>query len=444
VFDWYSPAAKRRAAELEQRYGRMAPGEVAACVERELEAQAAWVDRGSINLNAASNLMNPRAERVLSSTAAGRPSLGHAGEKYETGLAHAEVVEHLAQSLAARLFGARYVEFRALSGAMANLFAYMALAKPGDAIISLSPGAGGHATHQTIGTAGLYGLRVHAAPWDPVRFDVDVEALSRLAARVAPRIILVGGSLVLRPYDLDAVAAVARGCGAALMFDAAHVGGLIAGGVYPAPLEHGADLMTMSTYKTYGGPPGGLVLTNDMAIAQRLDAVAFPGMTANFDVARVGALAVATADLLEHGAAYARATVANAQALAAALEREGFTVLGPRPERTQTHHVAVDARALGGGDAASLALEPANVLATGIGMPLDEPWPGDQPAMRLGTQEVTRVGMGPAEMERIAGWMARALLRREDPVPIGDEVRAFRAGFQEVRYVLDGDAVAAG
>lgn len=445
MYEWYASAARQRRQELEALYGAIAPGDVADVVEQLLGRQQKWVDRECINLNPASNLMNPRAERLMSSTASTRPSLGHAGEKYEMGLAYSEEVEHLASSLACRLFGASYAEIRALSGAMANLMVYMASAKPGDAMLALDPNAGGHATHQSFGAAGLYGLQVHAIPWDVERFDVDLPAFERLVRKVRPRIVLVGASLVLRPYDLPAIARIAHAAGAVVHYDAAHMAGVIAGGVYPNPLANGADVMTMSTYKMYGGPPGGLVLTNDPSIARRVDEIAYPGLTANFDVGRVAALAVATADLLAHGKAYARDCVANAQALAGALEGRGLRVVGPDRERTQTHHLLLDARAHGGGDAAARLLEPANILSSAIGLPF--PVAGtlpdaSPPGLRLGTPEVTRLGMTPREMACIAGWIGDVLVDGRDPRAVADEVRALRAGFQSVGYVADSVTVA--
>jgi len=447
MYEWYTPVARQRRDELERLYGAIVPEDVARAVERALERQEKWVDRECVNLNPASNLMNPRAERLMSSTASTRPSLGHAGEKYETGLAYSEEVEHLASSLACRLFGASYAETRALSGAMANLMVYMACAKAGDSMLALAPNVGGHATHQSFGMAGLYGLQVHAIPWDAERFDVDLPAFERLVQEVRPRIVLVGASLVLKSYDLPAIAKIAHAAGAVVQYDAAHMAGVIAGGVYPNPLANGADVMTMSTYKMYGGPPGGLVLTNDPEIAKRIDEVAYPGLTANFDVGRVAALAVATADLLAHGKAYARDCVANAQALAQALERRGVRVVGPGKERTQTHHVLVDARPYGGGDAAARRLEPANVISCAIGLPFPDAAAtpeGGPPGLRLGTPEVTRLGMGSREMERIAGWIGDVLIDGRDARSVADEVRAMRARFQIIGYVVEhGEPVAA-
>jgi len=278
-------------------------------------------------------------------------------------------------------------------------------------------------------------LAVHEIPIDPAAMTIDLDALTRRALEIRPRVLAVGASLVLFPYDLVAVRRIADAVGARILFDAAHLAGLIAGGVFPQPLDHGADVLTMSTYKTFGGPPGGLVLTNDPAIAERLDRIAYPGLTANFDMGRVAALAVAEADLMACGTAYAQRCLENAQVLAAALHSEGFAVVARDRGYTRSHHVAIDARPLGGGTGVSRRLEGVNILTTGIPLPLP-PIPGDYTGLRLGTQEVTRWGMGPAEMGRIARFMARHILHGESAATVRQEVVKMREAFRAIGYCI--------
>jgi glycine hydroxymethyltransferase len=429
-------------AALDEWYARLAgetagldPGALAAAVERWARHQEHWTDFECINLNAATNVMSPRARALMGGTLGPRPSLGYAGDKYETGLADAERIEVVAGELARTLFHAAFAEIRVLSGSMANLYAFMALARPGDPVMVIPESAAGHATHHRTGAAGLYGLQIHDVPYDPAAMNVDLEALARRAREIRPAIILVGASLVLFPYDLDAVRRIADDAGARMMFDAAHMAGMIAGGVFPSPLDHGADVLTMSTYKSFGGPPGGLVLTNDPAIAERLDRIAFPGLTANNDLGRVAALAVAQADLLAHGRAYAHRCVENAQALAGSLAAEGFSVMGREGGYTRSHHVAVDARPLGGGTRTARRLEPASILATGIPLPIAAV-AGDYNGLRLGTQEVTRWGMGPEEMAEAARLMARRLLRDEPAAAVARDAAALRAAFRTIGYCV--------
>lgn len=432
---WAPADADARHAQIAGETAGCDPAAIAGEIERLAGAQARVTDLASINLNAATNVMNPRAQALLAATLGLRPSLGYPGDKYETGLAGSERIEVIAVELARRLFHAAFAEIRVPSGSIANLYAFLALARAGDPVMVIPESAAGHATHHANGAAGLRGLAVHDIPFDPAAMTIDIEALERRAKEVRPRVIVAGASLVLFPYDLAAVRRIADAVEARVLFDAAHLAGLIAGGAFPQPLDHGADVLTMSTYKSFGGPPGGLVLTNDAAIAERLDRIAYPGLTANFDMSRIAALAVAAADLVACGAAYARRCVENAAALAAALHAEGFAVVAHDRGGTRTHHVAVDARALGGGTRVSRRLEPANILTTGIPLPRP-PVPGDYPGLRLGTQEVTRWGMGPAEMARIARLMARRVLHGEPADAIRREVATMREAFQTVGYCV--------
>lgn len=381
----------------------------------------------AFNLNPATNVMNPRAEALLASGIGSRPSLGYPGDKYETGLTEIEEIETITHRLACAVFDATHAEARVPSGAIANLMVFMALAKPGDAIIVPPASIGGHVTHHGAGCAGLYGLTVHKAPVDADGYTVDVAGLRALALRVRPRIITLGQSLNLFPHPVARVRAIADDVGAHLMFDAAHLCGMIAGDVWDNPLTQGAHVMTMSTYKSLGGPAGGLIVSNDANIAERLEAIAFPGLTANFDAGKTAALGVTLQDWLTHGAAYARAMVDLAGALAEAARAEGLAVF----RGTQSHQFALDARPLGGGQTASKRLERAGFLTCGIGLPLPE-MAGDMNGLRLGTPELARRGVTPGDAPAIMALLARAL--REPPAPLLSEVRALRARFTQTRY----------
>ncbi len=436
---WVPSSVDAWYARLTDEIAGLGPAATVDYVERLAARQEQRTDFLCVNLNAATNIMSPRARALLGGTLGCRPSLGYPGDKYETGLADAERIEVVAAELARTLFHAAFVEARVLSGSLANLYAFMALARPGDPVMVIPEAAGGHATHHLHGAAGLYGLTIHEIPFDPAAMNVDLDALAQRAREIRPRIIAIGASLVLFPYDLAAIRRIADDAGARVMFDAAHVSGLIAGGAFPSPLDHGVDILTMSTYKSFGGPPGGLVLTNDPGVAERLDRIAYPGLTANSDVGRMAALAVAEADLSAHGHSYAHRCIENARALASALRAEGFAVMAESAGYTCSHHIAVDARPLGGGTSASRRLEPANILATGIPLPVSVV-EGDYNGLRLGTQEVTRWGMGPAEMIRIARFMARRALAGERPEAIRRDVAALRDAFRTIGFCIGPDA----
>jgi len=388
----------------------------------------------AINLNPATNVMNPKAEAALASGLGSRPSLGYPGDKYEMGLEGVERIEVIAAELAAQVFGARYAEIRVPSGAIANLYAFMVAARPGDAIVAPPPAIGGHVTHHMAGCAGLYGLEIHSAPVDAVGYTVDVGKLRALARQIRPKMITIGSSLNLLPHPIREIRAIADEVGALVLFDAAHLCGMIAGHAWQQPLEEGAHLMTMSTYKSLGGPPSGLIVTNDADIAEKLDRIAFPGMTANFDAAKSAALAITMLDWKEHGRAYAVAMAGTAKALARELADRGLPVFSTAKGHTTSHQFAIEAAEFGGGQTAAKLLRRANILACGIGLPVGVV-EGDMNGLRLGTPEIVRWGMTEKDMPELAALIARGLRGNDAAEQVAADVSEFRRRFTTLHFV---------
>jgi glycine hydroxymethyltransferase len=246
-------------------------------------------------------------------------------------------------------------------------------------------------------------------------YSVDVDALRTLAREVRPKLITLGGSLNLFAHPVAAVRGIADDVGAVLMFDAAHLSGMVAGRAWPNPLVEGAQVMTMSSYKSLGGPPGGLIVGTDAALFERIDAIAYPGLTANFDAGRVAALALGLLDWKAHGRGYARAMQVTACALAQALvDDHRLPVFARERGATDSHQFAIEAARWGGGQAAARKLEAARLLACGIGLPIDDV-PGDVNGLRLGTPEIVRLGFGPEHMRELAALIASALDARPQP-----------------------------
>ncbi|MGX7679216.1 beta-eliminating lyase-related protein [Jatrophihabitans sp. DSM 45814] len=389
-----------------------------------------------VNLNPATNVMNPRAEAMLASGLGSRASLGYPADKYEFGLDAIEQIEIIAAALAAETFDARYAEVRVSSGALANLYVFMATCSPGDVVIAPPAELGGHVTHHAEGAAGLYGVRTISAPVSASGYTVDVVALKELAHRVSPRLITLGGSLNLFPHPVSAVREIADAVGATLMFDAAHVSGMLAGRVWPQPLTEGAHVMTMSTYKSLGGPPGGLVVTNDADLAERIEAIAYPGLTANFDAGRVAALAVSLLDWKACGSAYASTMQATAAALSDELLRLDVPVFSVPAGATSSHQFAIRAESFGGGQAAAGRLREANLLASGIGLPTADVV-GDFNGLRIGTPEIVRLGMGISDMPTLASFIARGLDSAVATAGVAKDVTEWRSQFTGVHFVAD-------
>ena len=407
--------------------------DIASQIEALAEDNRQIHERDCFNLNPATNVMNPRAEALLSSGIGTRPSLGYPGDKYEMGLEAIEQIEVICAELCAEVFQAKYAEIRVPSGAIANLYAFMALCQPGDDIIVPPASIGGHVTHHQAGCAGLFGLNIHHAPVLSDGYTVDVDGLAKLAQKVRPKLITIGGSLNLAPHPVQQIAEIAKGVGAKTLFDAAHQCGIIAGRAWDNPLSQGADLMTMSTYKSLGGPPAGLIVTNDAGIAETLDHIAFPGMTANFDAAKSAALAIAMLDWRDHGQAYAKAMVDTAQALAAEMQKLGMPVFETSAGSTLSHQFAIRAAGYGGGQAASKTLRQAGFLACGIGLPI-EAVEGDMNGLRIGTPELVRWGMTPEHMPRLAQLINDAL-RANDPASMAEDVAEWRSEFDSLHYI---------
>lgn len=420
----FSEGYVQRLADDAVRAGR---AELAERIEELARENRRIHDERCVNLNPAANTMNPRAEALLASGLGSRPSLGYPGDKYETGLEAIEQLEVIAAELAAEVFHAPYAEVRVGSGAMANLYAFMATCRPGDAVIVPPATIGGHVTHNTAGAAGLYGLEIHEAPVDAERYTVDVDAVRALAATVRPRLISIGGSLNLCHHPVAELRAVADELGATLLFDAAHLSGPIAGGAWPSPLDAGAHVMTMSAYKSLAGPPSGLLVTTEPAIAERVDSIAFPGLTANFDAADTAALAMTLVDWQVHGAAYAAEMVAAANELADRLVEAGVPVFRTVDGPTRSHAFAIDAGDEGG-NAAARRLARANLLTSAIGLPHDA-----GAGVRIGTNEIVRWGITGASLGELADLLSAAW-HADDPAPLARDIEAFRRRFTELRY----------
>jgi glycine hydroxymethyltransferase len=418
---WASPDALARLADVE----RALPSDPAEALRRAADAAAEHVRRieeDVLLLYAGGNV--PGGGRHIELLAS-QPSMGYPGDKYQAGIEPLDVVEVTVATAVAELMGARFAEVRPTSATLANLAVYAALTRPGDTIAVLPDWAGGHLSHQATGAPGVRGLRVAELPYDPAELDVDLAALPAFLDRERPALVVVGASLMLRPHRLGAIASAAHELDASVLYDASHVAGLIAEGRFQAPLREGADVSTFSTYKSFGGPAGGVIVADDEALMERIAAAVYPGLTANYDVSRLLPLGAAALERRFPAGAYADACIANARALATALAGAGLDVLGAAHGFTASHHVAVDVRSLGGGTAAAHRLGEVNVLLSEIGCPVaDGPDPAG--AIRIGTQSITRQGFVETDMPAVAAAIADRLLDRRRTDELRADVAAIR------------------
>lgn len=419
---WLSPVSQQREAAIDESTAAASTNVVRERIEELIVDNAVIHEQDCINLNPASNAMSPRAEAALARGLSSRASLGHAGEKYEMGLEAVESLEVITANLARQVFEADFAEIRVGSGALANLYAFMSTCQAGDAIIVPPASVGGHVTHNTAGAAGLFGLEIHEAPIDPQRYSVDPVGVLELAKQVRPKMITVGASLNLVPHPVAELREVADEVGATLLFDAAHACGLFAGRAWANPLAEGAHLMTMSTYKSLAGPAGGLLVTNDAALAERVDAIAYPGLTANFDAGRTTALALTLLDWIDQGPAWIDEMISSAQVMAGSLAGRGVAVFETGQGATLSHQFAL---ACDDGEALAKRLRLANLLTCPIGLPTGS-------GLRLGTPEAVRWGMTRDDMPAIAGFIADAMTA--DPATVAPQVAAFRRAFNTIHF----------
>ncbi len=433
---WATPASQALISRIASQVDTKAGADVQSWIEELAQESHRLHDIEGINLNPATNILNPRAEKLLASGMGSRASLGHPGDKYETGLGAIEQIEIITQELACEVFGSTYAEFRVPSGAIANLYAFMATTEPHDTIIAPPPAIGGHVTHHKAGSAGLYRLKTISAPVDQSGYTIDIDALRKLAHEVKPKLITVGGSLNLFHHPIAQVRAIADEVGAKVLFDAAHLCGMIAGKVWPQPLVEGAHLMTFSTYKSLGGPAGGLIVTNDDEIAQKLDAIAYPGLTANFDAAKTAALGITLQDWKSVGKDYAQMMVKTSQALAQQLHELGVKIFAADKGFTTSHQFAILAAPYGGGQNAARRMGDAGLLACGIGLPIEQ-LDGDLNGLRIGTPEIVRIGMKVEHMRDLAQFIARSLDPAADSSAIKREITEWRKQFNGVHYTVD-------
>ena len=410
--------------------------EILAAVER----NATWRGEQCINLLAPEAPTSPTVRRLLSAEVGTRAAEGHIGQlqRWFTGTKHIDEIEALTVELLKKLYDANYADHRLCASMIGNAAVYTALTDPGDVIMSIAQPFGGHSSNRPDGPAGSRGLKIVDVPFDAGELEVDLEAFRTVARAVRPKLVALGLSMALFPFPLREMKAIVGEWGGRLFFDGAHQLGLVAGGQYQDPLREGADVLTGSAGKTFSGPQSGIMIWNDPGLTEPLTHAVFPVWAATHQVNRVAALGYAAAELLAFGKTYMAGIVANAQALARALQERGIPCLAAHKGFTRSHQAIADVRQWGGGYAAANRLQEANIIVNKNLIPGDRPEDWDKPSgIRIGTIEVTRLGMGPAEMAAIAEFMHDLLVKGRKPEEVRKRVVEFRRGFQTLYYCFE-------
>ena len=432
-----SSSGNRGVGETPREGRAPAPGEMARAAGRVRALVQEHSDRfeHAIPLIASENLLSPYAKELLISDLHSRYAEGLPGERYYEGNEAVDEIENLCLDLARRLFRCSFADVRPISGTVANLAVLKALAEPGDLVGTSRLADGAHISSAAFGAFGLRGVKPVYYAWDPERMTIDVPRTREILRAVRPKLCLFGLSLFLFPMPLEELRPTLEEIGARGWYDAAHVLGLIAGGEFQDPLHEGCAVVSASTHKTLPGPQHGILLsdTSDPEVVKKLQSGAFPGVTSNHHLHAMAALAVSLAEHLEFGREYAHRTVENARALAQALHDRGFEVLAAELGFTRSHTIAVRVEKEGGGETVARRLADAGIIANKNLLPGDRS-PKHPGGVRLGSPEVTRVGMGPKEMERIAELFDDLLHRGRSIDEVRRAAAELKSGFTTIRY----------
>ena len=375
---------------------------VFAGVRHELERE-----QTQIELIASENIVSKAVLEAQGSVFTNKYAEGYPGKRYYQGCHPSDEVEQLAIDRAKQLFGCGFANVQPHSGAQANGAVMLALVKPGDTIMGLSLDAGGHLTHGA--KAAMSGKWFNAVQYGvrPDTHRIDYDEVERLAAQHRPTLIIAGGSAYPRQIDFARFRAIADEVGAYFMVDMAHFAGIVAGGLHPTPFGH-AHVVTTTTHKTLRGPRGGMVMTDDEAIAKKINSAVFPGLQGGPLMHVIAAKAVAFGEALEPGyKSYIAAVVENAKVLAAMLKERGANLVS---DGTDTHLALVDLTPLGvTGKDADEALERAGITCNKNGIPNDPLPPVKTSGIRVGSPAGTTRGFGTAEFREIGNMVADVL-----------------------------------
>ena len=401
-----------------------------------------------IPLIASENVPSPAVREALITDFGNRYAEGWPGERVYAGCRFIDQVEFKCIELMKKLFNAEFVDVRPISGVVANLVVYTAFTEPADTMMALSIPCGGHITtgkKELGGTAGaVRGLVVEYLPLDYKELNIDVDKAKNKMGELAtkskpPKLVMFGASVFPFPHPIKELAETIHSLGGTVGYDAAHVAGLIAGGQFQDPLREGADVVSLSTHKTFFGPQHGGVLSWEKN-AEKIKRATFPGMVSNHHLHAVASVTIACTEMLKFGKEYTSQIVKNAKALAQALYEKGFNVLAEHKGFTQSHVILIDITKYGDGGTIEETLEKANIIINRNLLPWDIKegrhfmHPG---GIRLGVSEITRLGMKESEMSEIAEFIKRVIIEKEPLEKVRAEVAEFRKDYQKVYYCFE-------
>ena len=390
----------------------------------------------SIPLIASENIMSPLALEMLITDLGFRYAEGLPHHRYYQGNFYVDQIEDKIIELANRLFRSKQSDPRPVSGTNANTSVIYGLLKPGDKIATPDLSGGGHISAAKFGAVGLRGLNIVNYPYDQETMTILPDEASKLIIREKPKVCLIGQSVFLFPAPMKEMQDAFQEAGAKVWYDGAHVLGLIAGKQFQDPLREGAEVITGSTHKTLPGPQHGIILGNtDDDTWKSIQRGVFPGTLSNHHLNAMASLGVTMAEELEYGEAYSKQIIRNAKALASELHESGIRVLGESRGFTESHTLVADVRANGGGKKIAEYLEQCGIVLNKNLLPWDDNKRSQDPSgIRIGTQEITRIGFKESDVKELAAIMSWAIKEMPDPAKVKEKVRDLKSGFGKVQY----------
>ncbi len=386
----------------------------------------------SIPLIASENVMSPLAKEMIITDLNNRYAEGLPFHRYYQGNKIYDEIEVKTEELVKKLFNAPMADVRPISGTNANQAIIFALTNPGDKIMAPSLDSGAHISSAEFGAVGFRGLRSSNMIFDNEMMQIDVDATRKKILEERPKVCLFGFSVFLFPAPLKELKDTMDEVGCKVWYDGAHVLGLIAGKRFQDPLREGADLISGSTHKTFPGPQHGVILGNTSDdVWKSVRRGVFPGVLSNHHLGNVAALGVTAAEMIDFGESYASQIIDNAKTLAEELYGLGFNVLAEKNGFTRSHTILVDVKNKGGGKSVAEKLEDNNIILNKNMIPGDSNKKSQDPSgIRIGTQEVTRIGMGRSEMKHIAQLIDLAIKGKN----VKEEVKNLKKQFTKVKY----------
>ncbi len=404
-----------------------------------------------INLIASEGLKSPAVKQMqaLSSDLEGRYAEGendlegHVKKRYYQGQKYMTLIENYTTDLMKRLFKCDWADVRIVSGTHANLatFKGLSLASKNHKMVVTPLSCGAHISHDYTGLAGnVLGLENINHVYDINELNIDVDRSIDVIRAAKPGIVTFGGSLFLFPHPVKELRAVCEEVGAYVAYDASHVLGLIAGGVFQDPLREGADFITSSTHKTFPGPQGGVVMGSPSnprleKAVKKIQFAIFPLSTSSTHLGRLPALSIAALEMRLFGSALARQTVENAQTAGQYLYENGVKVLAEHKGFTKSHQIAVDVCNFGGGKKIAQDLEDANIVLNKNLLPYDDQSNRENPSgLRIGFQDVTRRGFREEDIKHLCDLILSVIKGKRKPSEVKQDVIAFEKDFNQVKY----------